>query len=31
MAASLGGHPDLIADFDTANVPGADSAVEQAQ
>ena len=31
MAASLGGDPTLIADFDTANIPGADQAVGQAQ
>ncbi len=29
MAAALGGDPGLIADFDTANIPGADIAVEQ--
>ncbi|MCL4294269.1 MAG: zinc ABC transporter substrate-binding protein [Anaerolineae bacterium] len=31
MAANLGGKPELIANFDTSNIPGVDSAVEQAQ
>lgn len=31
MAASLGGDPRLIANFDTSNIPGPDSAVEQQQ
>lgn len=31
MAANLGGKPELIANFDSANVPGVDSAVEQSQ
>jgi ABC-type Zn uptake system ZnuABC Zn-binding protein ZnuA len=31
MATALGGKPELIADFDTSNVPGTDSAVEQQQ
>ncbi|MBI3761686.1 MAG: zinc ABC transporter substrate-binding protein [Chloroflexi bacterium] len=31
MATALGGYPALIAGFDTTNVPGADSAVEQTQ
>lgn len=31
MAGSLGGDPSVIADFDTSNIPGSDSAVEQAQ
>lgn len=31
MAGALGGDPSVIADFDTSNIPGADSAVEQAQ
>jgi ABC-type Zn uptake system ZnuABC Zn-binding protein ZnuA len=31
MAGALGGKPDLIASFDTANVPGADGAVTQSQ
>lgn len=31
MAGALGGDPTLIADFDTSNIPGSDSAVEQAQ
>jgi ABC-type Zn uptake system ZnuABC Zn-binding protein ZnuA len=31
MAASLGGKPDLIANFDTSNVPGADEQVAQPQ
>ncbi|MCQ3978476.1 MAG: zinc ABC transporter substrate-binding protein [Anaerolineae bacterium] len=31
MASNLGGKPELIANFDTSNVPGVDSAVEQAQ
>ncbi len=31
MAAALGGQPELIADFETANVPGLDKAVEQSQ
>ncbi len=30
MAGALGGSPDLIASFDTCNVPGTDGAVEQA-
>ncbi|MBI1876870.1 MAG: zinc ABC transporter substrate-binding protein [Chloroflexi bacterium] len=31
MATALGGKPELLADFDTSNVPGTDSAVEQQQ
>jgi len=31
MAESLGGDPSLIAEFDTSNIPGADSNVEQAR
>lgn len=31
MAGALGGKPELIATFDTSNIPGADSAVEQKQ
>ena len=31
MATALGGKPELIARFDTSNVPGLDSAVEQRQ
>jgi ABC-type Zn uptake system ZnuABC Zn-binding protein ZnuA len=31
MAGALGGDPSVIADFDTSNIPGSDSAVEQAQ
>ena len=31
MAGALGGDPTLIAEFDTSNIPGSDSAVEQAQ
>ena len=31
MATALGGKPELIADFDTSNIPGTDSAVEQQQ
>lgn len=31
MAGALGGDPTVIADFDTSNIPGSDSAVEQAQ
>lgn len=31
MASALGGDPTVIADFDTSNIPGSDSAVEQAQ
>lgn len=31
MAEALGGRPELIADFDTSNVPGVDAQVEQAQ
>ncbi|MCE7989888.1 MAG: zinc ABC transporter substrate-binding protein [Caldilinea sp. CFX5] len=31
MAGALGGDPAVIADFDTSNIPGSDSAVEQAQ
>ncbi len=31
MAENLGGKPELIATFDTSNVPGADAAVDQAQ
>lgn len=31
MAAALGGNPELIADFDTTNVPGQDNAVQQPQ
>lgn len=31
MAAALGGNPDLIAAFDTRNLPGADGAVQQSQ
>ncbi|MBI3241708.1 MAG: zinc ABC transporter substrate-binding protein [Chloroflexi bacterium] len=31
MAAALGGNPDLIASFDTSNLPGLDSTVEQQQ
>jgi len=31
MATALGGKPELIASFDTSNVPGLDSAVEQRQ
>ncbi len=31
MATALGGNPALIADFDTSNLPGLDSAVEQQQ
>jgi ABC-type Zn uptake system ZnuABC Zn-binding protein ZnuA len=31
MAGALGGDPSLIADFDTSNIPGSDSVVEQAQ
>lgn len=31
MAANLGGKPELIASFDTSNVPGVDGAVDQAQ
>lgn len=31
MATALGGKPELIADFDTSNVPGTDTAVEQQQ
>ncbi len=31
MAAALGGDPSLIASFDTANIPGADTGVEQQQ
>ncbi|MCB0160895.1 MAG: zinc ABC transporter substrate-binding protein [Caldilineaceae bacterium] len=31
MAGALGGDPSIIADFDTSNIPGSDTAVEQAQ
>lgn len=31
MAGALGGDPSLIADFDTSNIPGSDSAVKQSQ
>lgn len=31
MASALGGKPELIANFDTANVPGQDNAVQQPQ
>ncbi len=31
MAENLGGKPELIAGFDTSNVPGVDAAVDQAQ
>ena len=31
MATALGGKPELIASFDTSNVPGADSTVKQTQ
>ena len=31
MATALGGNPALIADFDTGNLPGLDTAVEQQQ
>jgi ABC-type Zn uptake system ZnuABC Zn-binding protein ZnuA len=31
MAESLGGKPELISNFETANIPGVDAAVEQAQ
>ncbi len=31
MAENLGGRPQLISDFDTSNIPGADSGVEQPQ
>lgn len=31
MAQSLGGKPELIADFDTSNIPGVDATVDQAQ
>jgi hypothetical protein len=31
MAQALGGQPELIANFDTSNIPGVDSAVEQSQ
>jgi hypothetical protein len=31
MAEALGGDPSIIAQFDVANVPGADAAVQQNQ
>lgn len=31
MAEALGGNPDLIAGFDTTNIPGPDTGVDQAQ
>jgi hypothetical protein len=31
MAEALGGDPSIIAQFDAANVPGADTAVQQNQ
>jgi ABC-type Zn uptake system ZnuABC Zn-binding protein ZnuA len=31
MASALGGNPELIANFDTSNVPGVDSTVRQTQ
>jgi hypothetical protein len=31
MADALGGKPEIIANFDTSNVPGVDKAVEQQQ
>ncbi len=30
MAEALGGDPAMIADFDTSNIPGDDSAIDQA-